>query len=135
MVEDVVRWKILEDWVFDKESGQLVPRIIGIAPMYNLTIDGQVIGEFPAFYVKWHDARKVLTNEEMYNRHNDAARLTYYDFFEMRLFSSYITQKPNVFDLPFAEYQEHQDNPLGALLEGQKTAEELMNWESDLWQY
>lgn len=133
--EDVVRYKIIEDWIFDKQRGIFYPRIISFSPLYKLIVDGQDLGELPAFYTKWTELRSVLINEEVFNRHNDGARFSYYDFFELRLFASYIVKEPNVFDLQFNEYVELKDNPLAQLLEGERVKEELFNWEHDLWQY
>lgn len=134
-VDDVVKWKVIEDWIFDKQRGIYYPRIISISPLYKLIVDGQDLGEFEAFYIDWKELRKLLINEEVFNRHNDGARFSYYDWFELRLFTSYVTKEPNVFDMEFREYQELKDNPLGQLLEGERSKEKLFNWEHDLWQY
>jgi gliding motility associated protien GldN len=133
--EDVVRYEIIEDWIFDKQRGMFYPRIISVSPLYKLIQGGQDLGEFPAFYCDWDELRGVLINEEIFNRHNDAAKFSYYDWFELRLFSSYITKEPNVFDIKFSDYTELKDNPLAQLLEGERVKDELFNWEHDLWQY
>lgn len=132
---DVVRYQIIEDWIFDKQRGMFYPRIIAFSPLYILRAGGQNLGEFPAFYTSWNELRGILINEEIFNRHNDAARLSYYDWFELRLFSSYIAKEPNVFDLDFNEYETLKDNPLAQLLESERVKDELFNWEHDLWQY
>ncbi|MBI1183789.1 gliding motility protein GldN [bacterium] len=134
-LEDIVHWKIIEDWVFDSKSGQFVPRIVAIAPMINLRVAGQDLGEVPAFYIKWSEARKLFVNEPAFNAHNSSGSFTYYDFFERRMFSSHITKVPNVQDLSFENYEMLSGNALAQLLEAQKAQEELMNFESDLWQY
>jgi gliding motility associated protien GldN len=133
--EDVVRYEIIEDWIFDKQRGIFYPRIIAFSPLYKLIVDGQDLGELPAFFCSWPELREVFINEEIFNRHNDAAKFSYYDWFELRLFSSYIVKEPNVFDLKFNEYTELKDNPLAQLLEGERVKDELFNWEHDLWQY
>jgi len=133
--EDVVRYEIIEDWIFDKQRGIFYPRIIAFSPLFKLVVDGQDLGEFPAFYCNWHELRGVLINEEIFNRHNDAAKFSYYDWFELRLFSSYIAKEPNVFDRKFSDYTELKDNPLAQLLESERVKDELFNWEHDLWQY
>lgn len=133
--EDVVKYKIIEDWIFDKQRGMFFPRIISISPLYKLIVDGADLGEYPAFYCDWKELRNLLINEEVFNRHNDGARFSYYDFFELRIFSSYITKEPNVFDLEFNKYAELKDNPLAVLLEAENAKEKLFNWEHDLWQY
>jgi len=134
-LETIYRWKIVEEWIIDKQTGEMVPRIVGIAPMMNLTVQGQDLGEYEGFYIKWNQARSLLVNEEAFNRHNDATAFTYYDFFEQQLYSAEVTKVPNVFDLEFSEYPELMDNPLAQLLESQKAKEKRMNYESDLWQY
>ncbi|MFY0674440.1 MAG: gliding motility protein GldN [Bacteroidia bacterium] len=134
-LEDVVKWRIIEDWIFDKQRGEMVVRIVGIAPIMNLEAEGVKLGEYEGFYIKWSEARKLLVNEPAFNRHNDGGSFTYYDFFERRQFFSYITKEPNVQDLSFADYDELKDNPLAQLLESERVKNELMNKESDMWQY
>ncbi|MBI3142480.1 MAG: gliding motility protein GldN [Bacteroidetes bacterium] len=134
-LDDIVRYELIEDWIFDKQRGMFYPRIIAIAPMYNLIVDGNFLGEYQAFVCDWKQVRKVLINEEVFNRHNDAAKFSYYDWFELRLFSSYITKEPNVFDETFSQYVDLKDNPLAQLLEAERVKNELFNWEHDLWQY
>lgn len=133
-LDEVVRWKIVEDWVFDKQIGEFKPRIVAIAPIMNLKAEGQDLGEYEGFYISWDESRKLLVNERTFNRHNEAGSFTYYDFFEGRLFSSYITKEPNVFDLSFSQYGELEQNPLAQILESERVKNELMNRESDWWQ-
>lgn len=134
-LEDVVRWKIIEDWIYDKQSGLMKPRIVAIAPIMNLRAEGIDLGEYEGFYINWQEARQLLIQSEFFNRDNDASRYSYYDFFEQRHFASYITKKPNVFDESFADMDDMMDNPLQQLLEAEKAEEERRNFESDLWQY
>lgn len=134
-LEDITRWKVIEEWIVEKQTGELLPRIVGIAPMMNLSAEGVDLGEYEGFYIKWSEARKLMVNEKAFNPHNDATAFTYYDFFEKQLYSATITKESNVFDLDYADYPELMNNPLAQLLEAQKAKEELMNYESDLWQY
>jgi len=134
-LEDITRWKVMEEWIVEKQTGELIPRIVGIAPMMNLSAQGVDLGEYEGFYIKWSEARKLLVNEKAFNPHNDATAFTYYDFFEKQLYSATVTKESNVFDLDLAEYPELENNPLAQLLEAQKIKEKRMNFESDLWQY
>lgn len=133
--DEVVKYEIIEDWIFDKQRGIFYPRIIAMGPRYKLMEGSLVIAEYAPFYCSWDELRKLLIGEEIFNRHNDAAKFSYYDWFELRLFSSYIIKEPNVFDLKFNEYDELKDNPLAQLLESERVKDELFNWEHDLWQY
>jgi len=38
--EDVVRYEIIEDWIFDKQRGVFYPRMISVSPLYKLIVDG-----------------------------------------------------------------------------------------------
>lgn len=131
----IIRYKIMEDWVFDKQRSTFYPRIIAIAPMYVKTIQGQVIGEEELFWAKWEDIKKVLVNQEIFNRHNDASRFTYLDWFELRMFTSYVSKEANAFDYAIAEFEEFKTNPFDALLEAEKIKDKLFMWEHTLWQW
>ncbi len=133
--ESIFRYRILEEWVFDKQSSTFFPRIIAVAPLFRPIAEGTELSERPLFWVRFSDLREVLINERMFNRHNDAMQLTYYDFFEMRMFSSYITKEPNEFDFRIADFEEFEGDPYRALLESERIRMELFEEEHDLWEY
>lgn len=132
---DIKRYEIMEDWVFDKQRSMFFPRIIAVAPLFVLSASGVDLGEQPLFWVKWDDLKKILINQEIFNRHNDAMRISYYDFFELRLFTSYIIKESNAFDFKIAEFEEFKSDPFRALLEAEKIKNKLFNWEHDLWEW
>lgn len=134
-IESIYRWRVIEEWIVEKQTGELVPRIVGVAPMMNLSAQGVDLGEYEGFYIKWSEARQLLVNEKAFNPHNDATAFTYYDFFEQQRYAATVTKESNAFDLDFAEYPELINNPLAQLLEAEKAKEKQMNFESDLWQY
>ncbi len=129
------KYMIGEEWIFDKQRSQFFPRIDWIAPVYKPLLGGIELPEQPMFFVSWNELRNVLVNEEIFNRKNDAMRLSYNDYFEMRLFSSYIIRESNEFDLAISDMPEFKDNPMEALYESERIKEELFNWEHDLWEY
>jgi gliding motility associated protien GldN len=131
----VNRFMIYEEWIFDKQRGMFFPRIVAIAPLFKQTIGGVELGERPMFYVSFEELRPIIINEEVFNRQNDAMRQTYYDFFEQRLFSSYITKESNMYDRAIKDMPEFKDDPMEALYESERIREELFNWEHDLWEY
>lgn len=131
----IIKYQLLEDWIFDKQSGLFSARIIALAPMYKPEVEGMELPEQPMFWVDWNEARQYLINYELFNRHNDAARLTYYDFFEMRMFSSYIIREPNEFDYYVKDFEQYRNDPFAALLEAERIKNELFNFEHDLWEY
>ena len=131
----VQRYLIAEDWIFDKQTGQFFPRIVAIAPLYKPNFGGiEANVEYPMFWIKYDELRPFLVKEQMFNAQNDAARFTYYDFFEQRMFGSHITKESNAFNLAISDMPEFKDAPLDALHESENIKNTMINWESDLWE-
>lgn len=134
--ESIFKYEIMEDWVFDKQRSMYFPRIIAIAPMFKMMVEGKELDRDSRLgWIKWEDLKKILINQELFNRHNDAMRLTYWDFFELRMFTSYIVKEMNAFDNYIYNYEEYQDDALGSLLEAEKIKSRLFDWEHDLWEW
>jgi|LauGreDrversion4_2_1035121.scaffolds.fasta_scaffold07907_3 gliding motility associated protien GldN len=142
--EDIQKYKIVEDWIFDKKESRMYVRIIAIAPMIAPQKEGVELGEMEWCWLKYHkdvsdadvaDVRSVLVNMEVFNRQNDAARLTYDDWFEQRLFTSYIVKEANPYDMAINGFADFKDNGEAALLEAERIKNELFEKEHDLWEY
>ncbi|GAB1448762.1 MAG: gliding motility protein GldN [Bacteroidetes bacterium] len=139
----IQKYRVVEDWLFDKKHSQMYVRIVSIAPRYNVRIKGIDLGEQDLCVLKYHaregsgenDLRHLLVNYEIFNRQNDAARLTYDDWFENRLFTSYITKEANQHDMYIKEYDQFKDNGVASLLEGERIKQELFEKEHDYWEY
>jgi len=159
--DDVVRFRIKEDWIFDKQRSVFEPRIIGIAPLVTPQMD-EITGEapadmegleaaediagldlggntpsiaadaYPAFWIYFPEARHIFVNKEVASRHNDATGLSYDDVFIKRLFSSYIVKQSNPDDFRIKDYV---DNGLDRLYEAQRIKKTLVDFEQDLWSY
>lgn len=136
--DSIYKFRLKEEWIFDKESGRLYVRILGIAPVipYRLST-GQILpgSERPVWWVYYPDARTLLARSEVYNPKNMAARMSWEDLFESRMFSSYIVKSTlnNPFDLPLSSV--YPNNTLFRLLEGDKVKEKIFNYEQNLWSY
>ncbi|MBI2731305.1 MAG: gliding motility protein GldN [Sphingobacteriales bacterium] len=135
--DSITKFRIKEEWVFDKESSRLFVRILGIAPLKKLqTSTGITIGdeEVPMFWIYYPDARTVLAKYEAYNNKNFGGRMTWEELFENRFFSSYITKSSldNPYDLRLRAYIK---DPILRLLEGDNIKEKIFNYEQDLWSY
>tara|TARA_B100001109_G_scaffold174388_1_gene142544 strand:+ start:6829 stop:7680 length:852 start_codon:yes stop_codon:yes gene_type:complete len=131
--QDVVSYRVKEDWVFDRERSVMEVRIIGILPVIEKesaetgqkTIKG-------LFWIYFPEARYVFANHEVYNTTNDGSRLTFEDLFRKRVFSSYIFRETNVFDNRMIDqYSKNID----MLLESRRIEHEIINIEHDMWQY
>lgn len=129
--DSIVKFRIKEDWIFDKQRSVFEPRIIGIAPMVKVKAAGQVLDDQPAFWIYFPEVRQILVTKEVVNRRNDATGLSYDDIFMKRLFASYIVKESNPEDLRIKDYAQGIDR----LQESERIRKDLMNREHDLWSY
>lgn len=129
--DSVVKFRIKEDWIFDRQRSIFEPRIIGIAPMIKLKVGG-VEGDYqPAFWIYFPDARQILATKEAVNRSSDATGLSFDDVFMKRIFASYIVKVSNDKDERIKDYAQGIDK----LYEAEKVKKQLMDWELNLWSY
>jgi len=133
--DDVIGYRLKEDWFFDKQRSVMDVRIIGIAPMAYAKNEAGEIREgnirVPLFWIYFPEARRLLANAECFNRTNDAERRSFDDIFQKRLFSSFIYKESNVYDRRIEDYK----TGLNALLESDRIKDEIINLEHDLWEY
>ena len=130
--ENITRYRLKEDWIWDRQRSERYVRIIGIAPLIEgFDRDGESIGFSPLFWLYYPECRYVFANADVFNLFNDAQRRTYEDLFQKRYFSSYIVKESNVYDRQVIEFARGMD----ALAESEKIKEELFLLEHDLWHY
>jgi gliding motility associated protien GldN len=130
--ENITRYRLKEDWIWDRQRSERYVRIIGIAPLIQgFDRDGDSMGYSPLFWLYYPECRYVFANADVFNLFNDAQRRTYEDLFQKRYFSSYIVKASNVYDRQVIEYQRGMD----ALAESERIKEELFLLEHDLWHY
>ncbi|MEY3059388.1 MAG: gliding motility protein GldN [Bacteroidota bacterium] len=133
--DDIVKFRLKEEWVFDRESSRMYTRILGVAPIRTYVDDaGNVLGESPLFWIYYPDLRPILSLYEVYNGKNFGARMSWEELFESRYFSSYIVKSTidNPYDLFIKQYI--KDDIL-RLLEGDNIKTKIFNFEQDLWSY
>lgn len=136
--DKIKKFMIMEDWIFDAELSVFKPRIIAIAPIFRpeFAVAGLVAPEQPACWIMMDDnLRNYLSQQEMFNRYNQAARMSYDDFFQMRTFDSYIVYESNLYDSYINQMEEFENDPIGALLESDRIKNDLFIFEHDLWQF
>ena len=130
--DQITRYRIKEDWIWDRQRSERYVRILGIAPMLeDFDVDGNSVGFRPLFWLYYPECRYVFANSEVYNMFNDAQRRTYEDLFQKRYFSSYIVKEDNSFNRMIVSYARGLD----ALAESERIQQELFNLEHDIWHY
>ena len=135
--DDIVKFRIKEEWVFDREASRMFVRILGIAPMRTIMSPDGVTerAATPLFWVYYPDLRGVLARYEVYNPKNMGMNpMTWEELFEARMFSSYIIK--STLDNPLNKYIRGLINdPILRLLEGDDIKNKMFNYEQNLWQY
>jgi len=135
--DDIVKFRIKEEWVFDREASRMFVRILGIAPCKTLMAPDGVTerGVTPLFWIYYPDIRSALAKYEVYNPKNMGnSRMTWEELFEARMFGSYIIKSS--LDNPMNKYIRTLINdPILRLLEGDNIKDKIFNYEQNLWQY
>ncbi|MBP6455101.1 MAG: gliding motility protein GldN [Chitinophagaceae bacterium] len=131
--DNITKFRVKEEWIFDRNIGRMVCRIMGIAPYIDNYKNGTFRGSLPMFWLNYQDVRKVNVNYEVYNPENDVFRITWDDFFEKRMFSSFVYKSSinNPFNTTIDSYKKGIDR----MYESEKINETLFNKEHDLWTY
>jgi gliding motility associated protien GldN len=131
--KDIIQYRIKEDWYFDKARSVLDVRIIGIAPVIQVTDDdGNILGAQELFWLYFpNDCRYMLNNYHAFNPRNQAQWYSYDDLFWNRNFSSFIYKESNVYDRTIDRYRLGID----ALKESQRIHEEMRLVEHDVWSF
>jgi len=135
---EVKQYLIKEKWFFDRNYSTMMVRTIGLCPIriYNrLDANGLPTEEVlrkPTFWIYFPEARRILAQNEVYNRHNDAQRVSYDDVFWQRRYSSSITRESNVYN---NRYLRKYTNGLGTMYESERIKDWLFKLEHDLWEY
>jgi gliding motility associated protien GldN len=135
--KSVIKIRIKEEWVFDRESSRMFCRILGIAPVKTSYMpDGKTEkGSSVMFWVYYPDLRPILTKYEVYNPKNmGQSRMTWEELFESRMFSSYII-KSTLDNAANRTIKTYIKDPILALLEGDNIKDKIFNYEQDLWSY
>ncbi|MFT6679528.1 MAG: gliding motility associated protein GldN, partial [Granulosicoccus sp.] len=130
--DQIFRYRIKEQWIFDKQHSRMTARTIGIAPLIEIRgEDGSFRGFQELFWIDYPESRKVLAQHPVFLRHNDNKALNYDDLFAKRYYDSFLVKESNVFNRNIREYAQGIDG----LLEGERIEEKIRNMESDFWAY
>jgi gliding motility associated protien GldN len=129
----ITSYRVKEDWMFDRNLGRMVVRIIGIAPIRNILNDDQTLrAQTPLMWIYYPEARPIFAQYEVFNPENDVQRLTWDDFFEGRYWSGRITRVSNADNTNF---REAGLNDLESLYESQNMMDRIYEKEHDMWVY
>jgi gliding motility associated protien GldN len=133
--EDIVQYRIKEDWFFDKERSVMDRRIIAIAPVKytKQMVNGveQITGMEEMFWLYFPHCRYVFNNYYAYNSKNNAQWMSFDDLFWKRKFNSTIYKESNIADRTIGDYRFGLD----AIHEAETIKEEMRKVEHDVWSF
>jgi len=135
--DSIYKFRLKEEWIFDKNTSRMYVRILGIAPVIPVTLSNGMRlenSDHPVWWIYYPDLRSTLTKYQAYNPKNMGARMTWDELFENRMFSSYITKSSmdNTFD---QSIRESIKDPMFRLYEGENIKDKIFNYEQSLWSY
>jgi len=134
--EDIVQYRLKEDWFLDKERSVLDVRIIAMAPVkYGTEKDPngriQITGLEEMFWLYFPHCRFVFNNYFVYNAKNDAQWMSFDDVFWKRRFNAVAYKESNTYDRDIETYRSGVD----ALYESERIKNEIRNIEHDVWSF
>jgi gliding motility associated protien GldN len=126
--EQVIKYKLKEDWFFDKERSVLDVRIIGLAPVIKVHPDSV---EKIAFWVYFPQARDVLKNYYAYDAKSTVGGNTFDHLFMTRRFNAVVYKESSLYDRKVEDYRFGAD----ALYESEKVKNTIRSFEHDVWNF
>lgn len=139
LVKNQLKYLTQEVVFFDKHTSRLHTKIIAIAPLYSEKImakdSSQVmtaLNESIMFWVPFDLLRPYLAMQYAIPNRNETKRVTYDEFFQKRLYTSYIVGEGNMYNRWIPDYANTYED---IKKEQDRIATELLNFEQDLWEY
>lgn len=126
ILRNILKYRVKEDWFFDKQRSVLDVRILGLQA--NLYVEEKETFK-DLFWVYFPACRPFFAKHEVFNPKNPSENRTFEDIFWKRQFNSTIVKEENVYDRMLLEYLRGIDN----LLEAERIKNDLFRWEHDLW--
>ena len=140
IVRNQLKYLIQEVVFFDKHTSRLHTKIMGIAPLQSdkiITRDStNIMGslrESIMFWIPFDQLRPYLAMQYAIPNRNEVKRVTFDEFFQKRLFTSYIVGEGNTYNRWIPDYT--FSDVEATRKEQERIATELLNFEQDLWEY
>lgn len=128
----VTKFRVKEDIFFDKQRSRLETRIIGVAPLMNITTSAELaesVGSTPAFWLYFPQLRYSLVQVDISDPDKGLYDMTMDDFFVQNKFASTIVRESSPGMLQNVKETENG----GQLLDGRKVEEKLEAYKKKLW--
>jgi len=135
-VKNQVKYMIQEVIFFDRHTSRMHRQIIAIAPLQPDMASGNDPMTFLKgsirFWILYKDLRPYLAKNYLIPQQNETKRVTFDDFFQKRLFTSYLVGEGNMYNRMILDYAKTEEE---AKKEQNRIETELLTFEQDLWEY
>jgi gliding motility associated protien GldN len=129
---DVVKYYVKEVWYFDQVTSTFKVKLIALCPILYQQTDID-LEKRPLFWVPYDVLRPFLSQTEvLITDRNNGSRPSFDDIFMKRRFSSYIFKESTIENRNLLEYN---IDFIDIKREQERIKTELVNFESDLWEY
>ncbi|WP_293887131.1 MULTISPECIES: gliding motility protein GldN [unclassified Sphingobacterium] len=128
----VTKFRVKEDIFFDKQRSRLETRIIGVAPLMNITTSAELaesVGATPAFWLYFPQLRYALVQVDVSDPDKGLYDMSMDDFFVQNKFASTIVRESSPGMLQSLKETENG----GQQLDGKKVEEKLDAYKKKLW--
>ena len=134
--EEIKQFMLKEEWYFDKQTSTLNVRVIGICPIQEYFLEGDINEEAvqrrQVFWIYYPEARDLLAGNEVFNDQNTARNFSFDDILLKRKFNSYIVKEENIYNnRSISQYLNGKD----AMIESKRIESSIFDYEQNLWEY
>lgn len=139
LVKNQIKYLIQEVVFFDKHTSRLHTKILAIAPLNSdkiVTKEGPnvmaALRESIMFWIPFDALRPYMAMQYVIPSQNETRRITFDDFFQKHLYTSYIVGEGNMYNRYIPDYATTEAE---VKKEQQRIEKELLDFEQDLWEY
>ena len=139
LVRNQLKYLVQEVVFFDKHTSRLYTKIMAIAPLQADKISTRdnsnvmaSLRESIMFWIPFDALRPYMAMQYVIPNRNETKRVTFDEFFQKRLFTSYIVGEGNMYNRWIPDYANTKEE---VQKEQERIAAELLNFEQDLWEY
>lgn len=137
-IRNQLKYLVYEVIFFDRHTSRLYRKIVAMAPLQpdqasgDQTEPSKFMRESVKFWMLYDELRPYLASHYIIPIQNETKRVTFEEFFEKRLFSSYIVGEGNMYNRMILDYCKTEE---AAKKEQARIENELLTFEQDLWEY
>lgn len=138
-VRNQLKYMVQEVIFFDRHTSRLYRKLIAIAPLHadkivsfepDMVMNAML--ESILFWIPFDYLRPYLAKQYVITSENETKRITFEEYFQKRLYTSYLLGESNMYDRMILDYAKDEKE---VKQEQARIERELLSFEQDLWEY